>query len=362
MKQTRIHVEWSKPPLRQFRTGVSLHGHTLYSHETLAFMYRWRGPAVVLRRLLEGRGAALDLRRAWWTPPCAPYHAWRLEKNQIEQRLQLNALVSLTDHDSIEAPLALRALTSCRNVPVSFEWTVPYGPTFFHLGVHNLPAGRARRVFAELERVTTGCRHSDLMAILRSLTERRETLVVFNHPCWDEQEIGAERHSALSADFIRTYGESIHALEVNGLRPWAENCAALQMASAFGKPVISGGDRHSLQPNAMVDLTNASTFEEYVDQVRSGSSDVLVLNPYRAPFRMRILENLQDVLQEHEEHARGWRLWSDRVFYRCDDGLVRSLTELYDQQAPSAIRVVVNGIALIGGTYRFMLRKTAFAC
>lgn len=133
MNQTRVHFEWCENPVRQFRTGVSLHSHTLHSRETLDFIYRLTDRIVCIRWILkqgEARyrlrhGRSLDLERAWWTPPCAPRDAWFIEKNQIEQRLQRSALVSLTDHDSIEAPLSLRALESCRNVPLSFEWTVP---------------------------------------------------------------------------------------------------------------------------------------------------------------------------------------------------------------------------------------------
>ena len=116
MKHTRIHLEWCGNPVRRFRTGVSLHSHTLHSHETLAFIYRLAERIACLRWVLRGGETqyrlrhehSLDLGRAWWTPPCAPRDAWQLETSQIQERLQLNALVSLTDHDCIEAPLSLQ--------------------------------------------------------------------------------------------------------------------------------------------------------------------------------------------------------------------------------------------------------------
>jgi hypothetical protein len=277
-----------------------------------------------------------------------------LERNQIEQRLQLDALVSLTDHDSIEAPLSLHVLDLCRDIPVSLEWTVPYGPTFFHLGVHNLPPDTARQIFTELARRTAAPQQLDLRPLLKSLSQNPEVLIVFNHPCWDENGIGAEQHIDFAAHFAREHGDCIHALELNGLRPWAENRRVLQMARALGKPVISGGDRHALEPNATLDLSNAATFAEYVEQVRSGWTNVLVTNQYREPFGLRILQSLEEILQDHPDHGQRWTRWTDRVFYRCDDGVVRSLTDLFAHGLPAGIQLFVNSIALIrrGGLRR----------
>ena len=139
MRQTTIVFESDRDIICRFGTGVSLHSHTLCSRETLSFIYRLssshkyvqigllRGEA----RYRRAHGTALDLARAWWTPPIAPRDAWQLEKDQIETRFGLRALVSLSDHDDIEAPLSLRVLEDCKDIPVSVEWTVPFGPTFF---------------------------------------------------------------------------------------------------------------------------------------------------------------------------------------------------------------------------------------
>lgn len=355
MNHTRIHWEWWETPVRQFRTGVSLHSHTLYSRETLEFIYRLAQGIACIRWVLKHGEARyrtrhagqLDLRRAWWTPPCAPYDAWLLERDQIEQRLQLNALVSLTDHDNIDAPLGLRTLESCRDLPISVEWTIPCAGTFFHLGVHNLPADTAPQIFGELEEFTAAHKSSDLRQLLERLSNNPETLIVFNHPCWDEKGIGADRHADAVAYFLRHYGQFVHALELNGLRPWKENRRVLQLAHASGKPIVSGGDRHALEANTVLDLTNAATFSEYVQQVRSGWTNILVTSQYREPFALRILRSLEEILQDYEDHGRGWRSWTDRVFYRCDDGVVRSLTGLFSRGVPGGIQLFVNGVGLI---------------
>ena len=375
MTQSRVHFEWRQSAARQFRTGVSLHSHTVYSRETLAFIYRLAGrvPYIrwVLRRgeaeHLKRRRSQLDLTRAWWTPPCAPLHAWNLEKKQIEDRLQSHALVSITDHDTIEAPLVLRALESCRDVPISVEWTIPFSKTFFHLGVHNLPSEQGRRVFREMAQFTAEPDGAKLRDILRSLAQDPSVLIVFNHPCWDESGIGAELHFELATQFLRFHAECIHAFELNGLRPWSENRRAFSLARAWGKPVISGGDRHALEPNSILDLTNAATFAEYVEQVRSGFTDVLVTHHYRDPFRLRILRSLEEILQHYPDHGMGRYSWSDRAFYRCDDGATRSLAELFGRNVPAGVNLFVTSIGFLRHsglerTFRFVLpRQQEFA-
>lgn len=74
---------------------------------------------------------------------------------------------------------------------------------------------------------------------------------------------------------------------------------------------------------------------------------MLLTNQYREPFWLRSLQSLEEILQDHEEHGRGWRCWADRVFYRCDDGLVRSLSGLFANRVPGAIQLFVNSVSLI---------------
>jgi hypothetical protein len=355
MNHSKIHLQDGGTGAGQFRTAVSLHSHTLHSRETLTFINRLAKRIGPIGAALEGgkakyqslHGSSLDLRRAWWTPPLAPRDAWVLEKHQIESRLGLNAFISLTDHDDIEAPLSLRVLEECREIPISVEWTVPYGPTFFHLGVHNLARDSARELMYGLAHFTARERGCDLACLLHTLADTKDTLIVFNHPCWDENGIGQEAHTKLATQFAQKYGQSIHAFELNGLRPWAENREVFQMACELGKTLISGGDRHALEPNTILDLTNATTFSEFVEQVRAGRTDVLVTDQYREPYAIRILQNLEEILQDHENHGRGWRRWSDRVFYTCDDGIARSLTTLFANQVPVPVQFFVRAVKLI---------------
>src|SRR3954452_10566000 len=69
-------------------------------------------------------------------------------------------------------------------------------------------------------------------------------------------------------------------------------------------------------PNTLLDLTDAGCFPGFVEQVRDGWSNVLITSQYREPLALRILQSVQETLQDYETHARGWRRWRDRVFYQ----------------------------------------------
>jgi len=365
--QTEVFFE-NRSALPSFGTVVSLHGHTLHSRESLGFVNRLARNVPLIRfalargaeRYRRIHGTELDVTRAWWTPPLAPYGAWRLEADRIAVQFGARPLVSLSDHDDIEAGVTLRVLDECASAPISVEWTVPFEGTFFHMGVHNLPPESARTMMAELASFTAEPREERLADLFAALDANPATLIVFNHPCWDECEVGRARHTAAARRFVAHYGQFLHAFEINGLRPWPENRMAIEFAAECAKPTISGGDRHALEANTVLNLTNASTFEEFVAEIRDGRSQVLVTVQYTEPFALRILHSIEQILADHHEHGMGWRHWSDRVFYRCDDGVVRSLTELWGNNGPVAVRTFVSGVQilhkpLLRGAFRTML-------
>jgi hypothetical protein len=109
--------------------------------------------------------------------------------------------------------------------------------------------------------------------------------------------------------------------------------------------VISGGDRHGLEPNTILNLSNAGSFPEFVGEIRDGYSHVVLTERYREPLAMRILENVEDVLRDYDNHIYG-KHWSDRAFYLCDDGVTRSLRVLW-KEAPLAVRAFTQGVNLL---------------
>jgi hypothetical protein len=369
MKATCIHFEWSPGfSVGSFRTGVSLHSHTLHSQESLDLLYRAAKHSWILRALLghaERRyqafhGTPLNLARGWWTPPLAPLDAYTVEFDQIKA-LGLSPLVSLTDHDNIEAPTSLQAIDATRTVPISIEWTVPIRNTFFHLGVHNLPPLRARSIVNAMQEFTGKPNAAVLREILAGLHANPGTLVVLNHPMWDEKGVGAGAHRAALLDLLGQCGEHIHAVELNGLRPWNENRQAILLGETWSKPIVSGGDRHASEPNTTLNLTNTTHFGEFVTQIRSGHSEILVGARYREAHVARIVQNVIDVLSTYENHGLGWREWPDRVFYTLDDGKVKSLSQIWGSRPPVPIAAFTCCMRLAGrAPLRQALRTAAW--
>ncbi len=331
---THLHLEWSDlAAAKRFRTGVSLHSHTSLSKETLLFVPRHTQNVPVLSsgiKRLEARyrfyhDCDLDYRNVWWTPPLTPEEAFRLEAGQIQDKLGLPAFVSLSDHDDLEAGLQVKHLGGFPSV----EWTVPMGPVFFHVGLHNVPEA----MMPELRAVTADPQPARVQAILAALHDRPETLIVLNHPKWDEIRAGQDVHDQKLNEFFDLYRPWIHALELNGLRPWSENVEVRKLAESMGLPAISGGDRHGLEPNANVNVTDADTFGGFAEEVRvARRSQVVFLEQYRESMRLRTIRVMCDVLRD----LPGSR-WNDRIFYRSPSGVVRTLAQVMGDSAPGVV-------------------------
>ena len=282
MRESRVRFHWEdfhrekKNYHTQFRTGVSLHSHTLHSRESLDFIGRatantpWLSGAIKKQsdkyRALKGRD--LDLGRAWWTPPLSPLHAWKLEKAQIQDSLDLSALVSLTDHDNIHAGMNLKMLDETRACPISVEWTVPWGKTFFHLGLHNLPAGDAAPLMAELAVITARPRTESISGMLNHLHAIDSVLIVMNHPLWDENHIGAVAHRDCVDSFLTQFVGFMRAFELNGLRPWKENRAVMELA----KESLAAGDLGRRSPWARAKRLHQPHQRGFIRRVRGRSA------------------------------------------------------------------------------------------
>ncbi|MDP9038917.1 MAG: hypothetical protein M3O02_06525 [Acidobacteriota bacterium] len=358
-RESRAHTSYT--------TGVSLHSHTSFSQETLDFVSSacdWvPGFRPIFRyyerRARERHGVTLNLRRACWRPPLQPRMAYNVESCQIQQ-LHLIPLVSLTDHDCMEAPLLLRTLPSSRHIPMSTEWSAPFGRTVFHLGIHNLPslhcAEWMRRFLAytreaeALRALSADTAASDraLLALLEELHAISQVLTVCNHPVWDLHKVGAPLHLAELRRFLSLAGPTVHALELNGLRHAAENRHVTRLAQQTGHLLLSGGDRHGLEPNATINLSAASTFTEFVQELRiERRSHILFLDQYRTPWQQRILQSTLDAITDFPEFVPGWQHWDERAFHPGPDGRMRSLRELWgDGQAPLPLRAALRAARL----------------
>lgn len=324
-----------------YLSGVSLHSHTSFSEESLTFIHKMFAYVPGLRQVFNHyerqsseRGLKLDFVRAHWRPPLLPRMAYDVELRQIEA-LRLEALISITDHDNIGAPMLLRTIPSSRHIPVSVEWTVPFGATELHLGVHNLPSADGPEWIRRFAAFTATPSEALLRSMLHELDDIRGVLLVFNHPVWDLHKIGRELHMREVLRFLEDLGSCIHALELNGLRDARENRRVVRLARETGHLLISGGDRHGLEPNANINLTHAVTFREFVEEIRiERRSHILFMEQYAIPWEQRILHSTLAAVTDYPEFIEGWRRWDDRAFHPDQNGEMRPLSQLWHNGRP----------------------------
>ena len=359
MANSTISYLWrDKNASQGFRTGVSLHSHTNQSKETLDFLANFGNQFPVIRPLLSRlernsenkHGVRVNYSASYWTPPLTPKLAFDLESKQIE-RLDLDSMVSISDHDNINAPMLLRSVPSARQIPVSVEWSVPYGGVqAFHLGVHNLPSARAVEWMDRLKNYTANPATVNLGEIMADLHAEPNVLVVFNHPLWDLYLIGKDRHDFLVNEFLLKYGVYLHALELNGLRHWDENRAVRRLADKWNMLLISGGDRHGVEPNANINLSRATSFTEFVHEVRrERMSHVLFMPQYTEPWKHRILQSTLDAIRDYPDFPEGSRRWDERVYHPDANGVDRPLSSLWpDGSAPPIMRWGLALVKLMG--------------
>jgi hypothetical protein len=356
----RISYLWKESDVaREYSTAVSLHSHTNQSRETLDFLANLGNQYPLLRPLLaraERKSRArhaipVNYAAAYWTPPLTPRIAFDVESGQIEKKLNRMPLVSITDHDTIAAPMLLRTVAAARHIPVSVEWSAPFGgDQSFHLGIHNLPSDAGAAWMKTFEEYTANPDEKRLTEILAALHELPNVLIVFNHPMWDLYLIGEEKARQRVQDFLHANHEFLHAFELNGLRHWEENRRVKQLAEQWNKLLISGGDRHGPEPNGNVNLSQASSFTEFVHEVRyEGRSHVLFMPQYAQPWKHRILESTLDAIRNYPDFPLGSRTWDERVWHPDQNGVARPLKELWpDGSAPAWMNLILRAVRLMG--------------
>ena len=338
---------------REFLTGVSLHAHTHHSRESLAHLPLYIARIPVVGNLFDHEvrhqqtlsGARVDFAKGWWHPPVSPRGVFDSEAGQIT-KLGLSPIVSVTDHDSIDAGLELQRTFSPRCSPISFEWSVPYGDGFFHLGVHNLPPASATTLFRRLEAFTEQPDVEPLADVLADLTDTGDILVVLNHPIWDLAAVGPSGHQRLLTRFLAEHGHSMHALELNGYRSWGENLQTVALARETGHPLIAGGDRHACAANALINLSHASSFAGFVHEIKAGISTVLTMPEYREHIVGRTVASVADVLSAYRHYPEGWQNWADRVSCQTSEGWI-PLSHHWSGGGPFWLRSVMSTVRLL---------------
>ncbi len=349
-----------------FKTVVSLHSHTHHSREVMVSLpqYFARIPIVAScfvrhqQMYADRTGDSLDFSKGWWHPPVSPRQVFESEVRQIEARFSLSPIISITDHDDVEAGIELQAMYALRRAPLSFEWTVPYEDGYFHLGVHNLPPSDAASWYARLMAFTDKRGSEPLGDILADLHACRETLVVLNHPWWDLADIGLGRHARVLRQFLRAYRSTLHALELNGYRSRKENNRVIVLADEAELPIISGGDRHGCDPNTLLNLTAAQSFSEFADEIRAGVSHVVAMPQYRQHLVARTMATASDILRRYPRHPAGKEYWTDRVSYDSQ-GRILPLSSHWPRGGPLWVRSSVKALQLLTSPFVLPIIRVA---
>jgi hypothetical protein len=189
-----------------------------------------------------------------------------------------------------------------------------------------------------------------LTEMLAELDELPGALIVFNHPLWDLYRVGKEKHDVMVNEFLAVNGQFVHALELNGLRDWKENREAATLAGKWNQLVISGGDRHGVEPNANVNLTRAGSFTEFVHEVRrERQSHVLFMPQYSEPWKHRILQSTLAAIRNYPDFPEGSRLWDERVYHPDAEGVMQPLSQLWTtENAPALCVAVLSVVRMLG--------------
>ena len=366
MAVTKLSYFWRRPNLTgDIRAAVSLHGHTNRSKESLHFLPKLAQKFPTLHAALEKQRkrspVPVDFVRAYWTPPLTPKLAYEIEREQIENILGMMSLVSLTDHDNIDAPILLQTMFGDARTPVSVEWSVPFGGTVFHLGVHNLPIGRAQEIMADLAAHTRTPSDKRLTELLAMLHESPDVLLVFNHPFWNQSGVGEQRYGETLNRFLRYSVRFLHAFELNAMRGSKENDAAVKLAERWQRPLISGGDRHGCEPSGALNLTRATSFAEFVHEIRhQRRSHVLLMPQYADPLSIRTMRTVLDVIRNYPEFPVGSQRWDERVFHPDQTtGTDRPLC-MFWKAPPKFVEQILGGIRLMENTTLQWVLRRAF--
>ena len=109
-----------------------------------------------------------------------------------------------------------------------------------------------------------------------------------------------------------------------------ENGEVQALAARWGQLLISGGDRHGMEANANINLTNATSFNEFVREVRvERRSHVHFLEQYKGSWQQRIMDSTVDAVVNHAEFSPGWQRWDERAFHPDANGVMQPLSELW---------------------------------
>lgn len=285
---------------------VCLHTHSRYSLEDLAslnwvmdlpYMRPFKG---TLRRAFGlPPGDIVDYRHLCYNPPYHPLEIWQLETASASALGVDHLLLAITDHDEIAGGVELREQLPghAAQLALGEELTVWFEGSRFHLGVTGLPADGVETLHASLQQ---HAQDRNLDAVFETLASLH-CLTVFNHPLLDWG--GGTTAAAPAQALLRRYGWAIDALEINGMRTARENEAVVALAAEVRKPLVGGGDSHLLLASSALTASRATSYAEFVAEVKAGESHVVVTPGYFFPLRWRLALRVLSVIAQYRTIA-----------------------------------------------------------
>lgn len=292
-------------PAREFASVVCLHTHSCYSKENLAglnwvvelgYMRPFKG---LLQRSF-GLAAIpdLDYGQLGYRPPFRPADIWRMETGNARRVGVDNLLLAITDHDEVAGSLELRQQNPGHRERIALgeELSIRYDGHVFHLGVSGLPEENLHEIHASLQ---ASARDGSLDAVFEPLAALG-CLVVLNHPLIAWNRVKSE---VPALGLLERYGWAIDALELNGMRSSEENLRVVELARHVGKPLVGGGDSHLLMPSGALCASRATTYADFIAEVRSGWSRPLVTREYFSPLRWKMSLRVLSFIAQYRQIA-----------------------------------------------------------
>ena len=180
------------------------------------------------------------------------------EPHALYERLKQRGmdLVTVTDHDSIDAAEELRRYPDFF-LSEEVTCTMPSG-TEMHAGVYGI---------CEKDHIELQSRRRDIESLLAYALERR-LFVTVNH-------LYSSLTGPRTEDDFAIFARDFHGVEtVNGQMLPCANRLAADFARRFGKPVVGGSDSHTLAGVArtFTEVPGAANAEEFLAGMRRGQS------------------------------------------------------------------------------------------
>jgi hypothetical protein len=294
-------------PWREFRMPVSIHGHTYHSEESVARMnYVMAKPILrniqdwMERRFMEKAREEFNYKDFFYRPPISPLEVWELELNGVKDLGFNDLLIALTDHDKIDACFEFQRLRPDLKEKTTFseEFSLFIDDQIIHMGIHGIPEHEAQDLHQKLQKLAQEMRHDDIFDLLHS----KDLLVIFNHPLWEFRGFGD--FDSVLKKFLKRYRWAIHAFEFNGLRSRHENERVIDLARRYQMPLIGGGDRHVPVPSVVLAGTReATTFEEFMQEVKDGYASVICKPAYFIPLSWKLFVRILQYVRAYRNIA-----------------------------------------------------------